>query len=73
MLQGSRLTKRRFADPNFLNAPERPPGNYDVLNITQPHIISGVQRGYLEAGADIIKTNTFNSNAISHWIMASNV
>jgi 5-methyltetrahydrofolate--homocysteine methyltransferase len=36
-----------------------------VLNVTQPHIVQAVQRQYLEAGADIIKTNTFNSNAIS--------
>src|ERR1019366_8068439 len=39
--------------------------NYDVLNITQPQIVQSIQREYLEAGADIIKTNTFNSNAIS--------
>jgi 5-methyltetrahydrofolate--homocysteine methyltransferase len=37
----------------------------DVLNITQPHIIEGIHRQYLEAGADIIETNTFNSTAIS--------
>ena len=37
----------------------------DVLNITQPEIIETIHRQYLEAGADIIETNTFNSNAIS--------
>src|ERR1700730_9982549 len=37
----------------------------DVLNITQPEIIEDVHRQYLEAGADIIETNTFNSTAIS--------
>jgi len=37
----------------------------DVLNITQPAIIEDIHRQYLEAGADIIETNTFNSNAIS--------
>ncbi len=37
----------------------------DVLNITQPHIIEAIHRQYLEAGADIIETNTFNSTAIS--------
>ena len=39
--------------------------NNDVLNITQPEIIESIHRQYLEAGADIIETNTFNSNAIS--------
>ena len=37
----------------------------DVLNITQPKLIEEIHRQYLEAGADIIETNTFNSNAIS--------
>jgi 5-methyltetrahydrofolate--homocysteine methyltransferase len=37
----------------------------DVLNITQPHIIEDIHRQYLDAGADIIETNTFNSTAIS--------
>ena len=37
----------------------------DVLNITQPQIIEDIHRQYLDAGADIIETNTFNSTAIS--------
>src|SRR5271157_1070596 len=37
----------------------------DVLNITQPAIIEGIHRQYLDAGADIIETNTFNATAIS--------
>ncbi|MGH3349179.1 MAG: methionine synthase [Nocardioides sp.] len=40
-------------------------GNNDLLNLTQPQIIEGIHREYLEAGADIIETNTFNANAIS--------
>ncbi|MFC6152486.1 methionine synthase [Nocardioides yefusunii] len=40
-------------------------GNNDLLSITQPHIIAGIHREYLEAGADIIETNTFNANSIS--------
>ena len=36
-----------------------------MLNLTQPAIVQGIQRQYLEAGADIIKTNTFNANGIS--------
>ena len=40
-------------------------GNVDMLNITRPEVAAAVHRSYLEAGADIIETNTFNSNAIS--------
>ncbi|HWV26388.1 MAG TPA: homocysteine S-methyltransferase family protein, partial [Aeromicrobium sp.] len=40
-------------------------GNNDLLTLTQPQIIAGIHREYLEAGADIIETNTFNANAIS--------
>jgi Methionine synthase I (cobalamin-dependent), methyltransferase domain len=40
-------------------------GNNDLLTLTQPHIIRGVHDAYLEAGADLIETNTFNSTRIS--------
>jgi 5-methyltetrahydrofolate--homocysteine methyltransferase len=40
-------------------------GNNDLLTLTQPQIIRGIHAEYLEAGADIIETNTFNSNAVS--------
>src|SRR4051812_38715065 len=40
-------------------------GNHDLLNITRPDVIEEVHRKYLEAGADIIETNTFSSQAIS--------
>lgn len=40
-------------------------GNVDMLNITRPEVVAAVHRSYLEAGVDIIETNTFNSNAIS--------
>ncbi len=40
-------------------------GNVDMLNITRPELVAAVHRSYLDAGADIIETNTFNSNAIS--------
>src|SRR6185312_15555447 len=65
MLQTQRLEEATFRGSQFLNHPKDLRQNYDVLNITQPHIVQDVQRQYLEAGADIIKTNTFNSNAIS--------
>ncbi len=40
-------------------------GNNDILTLTRPDAVSAIHRAYLEAGADIIETNTFNSNAIS--------
>src|SRR4051795_13086355 len=40
-------------------------GNNDLLSLTQPQIIEGIHREYLEAGADILETNTFNANAVS--------
>ncbi len=40
-------------------------GNNDLLVLTKPEVIAGIHRAYLEAGADILETNTFNSNAVS--------
>ncbi|HWJ83530.1 MAG TPA: methionine synthase [Nocardioides sp.] len=53
----------RFADRTAW--PSDLQGNNDLLSITQPHLIAGIHREYLEAGADIIETNTFSSNAVS--------
>src|ERR1051326_8569681 len=49
----------------FKDHPADLKGNNDLLNLTQPDIIKSIHRQYLEAGADIIETNTFNSNARS--------
>ncbi|MGR6964219.1 methionine synthase [Geodermatophilus sp. URMC 61] len=40
-------------------------GNNDLLVLTQPELVAGIHREYLEAGADVIETNTFNANAVS--------
>ena len=50
---------------HFRDHPADLKGNNDLLTLTQPEIIKSIHRQYLEAGADIIETNTFNSNAIS--------
>jgi 5-methyltetrahydrofolate--homocysteine methyltransferase len=65
MLQAQQLDEATFRGSQFQKHPKDLRQNYDVLNITQPRIVQSIQRQYLEAGADIIKTNTFNSNAIS--------
>ena len=65
MIQAQNLEESAFRGPQFLGHPRDLRGNFDVLNITQPQIVAAIQRQYLEAGADIIKTNTFNANGIS--------
>src|SRR5260370_11024778 len=65
MIQAQQLDEATFRGSQFAKHPKDLRQNYDVLNITQPRIVQAIQRQYLEAGADIIKTNTFNSNAIS--------
>ena len=65
MIQAQQLDEAAFRGSQFAKHPKDLRQNCDALNITQPHIVQSIQRQYLEAGADIIKTNTFNSNAIS--------
>ena len=60
-----------FADPGHRHGPgcgcegHDQRGNNDLLSLTQPDIIAGIHRQYLQAGADLVETNTFNSTSIS--------
>ncbi len=65
MIQKHRLLENDFRGSEFRDHPKSQKGNNDLLSITRPEIIKGIHRQYLEAGADIITTNTFNSNRIS--------
>lgn len=65
MIQRHRLTEDQFRGERFADHPRSLKGNNDLLVLTQPGIIKGIHTEYLEAGADIITTNTFNSNRIS--------
>jgi len=65
MIQRHNLDEAAFRGERFRDHPKDVKGNNDLLCLTQPDIIADIHRGYLEAGADIIETNTFNSNAIS--------
>ncbi len=65
MIQRYKLEERDFRGERFKNWPKDLKGNNDLLSITQPQIIEEIHRQYLEAGTDIIETNTFNSNRIS--------
>jgi 5-methyltetrahydrofolate--homocysteine methyltransferase len=65
MIQGYRLEEEDFRGERFAGHERPMKGNNDILNLTRPDIIEAIHRDYLEAGADIIETNTFNANAIS--------
>ncbi|MCC7521852.1 MAG: homocysteine S-methyltransferase family protein [Flavobacteriaceae bacterium] len=67
---GTILQRYKFEEPDFRGELFKDSiiplkGNYDLLSLTKPEVISKVHEDYLEAGADIIETNTFSANAIS--------
>jgi 5-methyltetrahydrofolate--homocysteine methyltransferase len=64
MIQAFKLDESGYRG-HFKDHPADLKGNNDLLNLTQPEIIRTIHKQYLEAGADILETNTFNSNAIS--------
>lgn len=65
MIQGHRLEKHHYHGDRFCDHHCEQSGNNDLLTLTQPKIIGGIHAAYLEAGADIIETNTFNSTRIA--------
>jgi 5-methyltetrahydrofolate--homocysteine methyltransferase len=65
MIQTYNLDEAGFRGERFKDWPQDLKGNNDLLSLTQPQIIQAIHRQYLEAGADIIEANTFNSTIIS--------
>ncbi len=65
LIQQHKLTEEDFRGERFKNHPKDLKGNNEILNLTQSEIIQNIHRAYLDAGADIIETNTFNGTAIS--------
>ncbi len=65
MIQRYKLEEHAYRGDRFADHSIDLKGNNDLLSLTQPHIIEEIHTAYLEAGADIIETNTFNANAIS--------
>ena len=65
MIQSYRLAEEDYRGSRFADWPSDLKGNNDLLSLTQPQVITDIHRGFLDAGADIIETNTFNSNAPS--------
>lgn len=65
MIQRYKLSEADYRGERFANWPTDLKGNNDLLCLTQPHIIKAIHRQYLDAGADIIETNTFNAQRVS--------
>ena len=65
MIQRYKLTEEDYRGDRFKDHPGEQRGNNDLLSLTQADIIKDIHREYLQAGSDIIETNTFNANAFS--------
>lgn len=65
MIQRYNLSEEDYRGERFKNFHKSLKGNNDLLSITQPHIIEEIHRSYLEAGADILETNTFSATSIA--------
>ncbi len=65
MIQSYKLDEAAYRGERFKDIEKPIKGNHDILSITQPKVICEIHQSYLEAGADLIETNTFNANAIS--------
>ena len=65
MIQGHKLEKHHYHGDRFCDHHCEQSGNNDLLTLTQPQIIGWIHSAYLEAGADIVETNTFNSTRIA--------
>ena len=65
MIQRHKLTEADFRGDRFAGHPKDLRGDNDLLVLTRPDVISGIHQLYLEAGSDVIESNTFNSTAIS--------
>lgn len=63
MIQSFGLTEEDYRGKRFADFPHLLKGHNDLLTLTQPQIIADIHRAYLDAGADFIETNTFNSTA----------
>ena len=65
MIQRYKLSEEDYRGERFKDWPSDVKGNNDLLNLTQPAIITEIHKQYLDAGADIIETNTFSSTVIA--------
>ena len=71
MIQRHKLEEADYRGTRFKDWHSDVKGNNDLLSITQPEIIIAIHLQYLNAGADIIETNTFSSTSIAHFALAT--
>ncbi len=62
MIQGAGLGESDYRGERFKDFPQDLKGNNDLLTLTQPDLIASIHKGYIDAGASIVETNTFNAN-----------
>jgi len=65
MIQQHTFSEAEYRGTRFAQWPSDVKGNNDLLTLTQPEAISGIHRAYLDAGSDLVETNTFNAQKIS--------
>src|ERR671918_1084533 len=65
MIQRARLAEEDFRGARFKDWPRELRGNNDLLSLTQSGLVRDIHWQYLQAGADILETNTFNSTSIA--------
>ena len=65
LIQQYQLTEADFRGTRFADHPRDLRGDNDLLSLTRPDVIFAIHAAYLDAGADVIETNTFNATAIS--------
>ena len=65
MIQDARLDESDYHGKRFSDHQQSLKGNNDILSLTRPDLIEAIHRGFLEAGADFLETNTFNATSIS--------
>ena len=65
MIQQYNLSEADFRGERFVDIPGQMKGNNDILCLTRPDVVKDIHRKYLQAGADIIETNSFNATRIS--------
>lgn len=65
MIQSYRLEEQDYRGKRFADWPSDVKGNNDLLILTRPDVIGAIEKAYLDAGADILETNTFNATQVS--------
>lgn len=80
MIQRFHLTEKDFRGELLKDIPTKQQGNNDIIALTCPDVLRSIHRQYLEAGADIISTDTFNAQRISqadyqteNWVRQMNI